>query len=72
MKIGKILIISSTDGLGRQTAIDLANKGISVIIHGRNGEKSLKVLEEVKEKSGNYQLDSVYGDLSSFTHYFIR
>ena len=72
MKIGKILIISSTDGLGRQTAIDLANKGISVIIHGRNEEKILKVLEEVKDKSGNYQLDSVYGDLSSFTHYFIR
>ena len=66
------MITGSTGGLGLQTAIDLANKGISVIIHGRNEEKSLKVLEEVKEKSGNYQLDSVYGDLSSFTHYFIR
>lgn len=64
---GKIAVITgATDGIGKQTAIDLANKGLSVIIHGRNEEKSLKVLEEVEEKSGNCQLDSVYGDLSSF------
>ena len=62
----KVLITGSTDGIGKQTAIDLANMGLFVIIHGRNEEKALDALSEVKKKTGSDQLDSVFGDLSSF------
>ena len=66
MQEKRVLITGSTDGIGKQTAIDLANMGLFVIIHGRNEEKTLDALSEVKEITGSDLLDSVYGDLSSF------
>ena len=66
MQEKRVLITGSTDGIGKQTAIDLANMGLFVIIHGRNEEKTLDALSEVKEITGSDQLDSVFGDLSSF------
>lgn len=62
----RVLITGSTDGIGKQTAIDLANMGAFVIIHGRNEEKTLNALSEVKRLTRSDKLDSVYGDLSSF------
>ena len=61
-----VLITGSTDGIGKQTAIDLANLGALVIIHGRNETKTLQATEEVKLKSGNSNIEYVVGDLSSF------
>ena len=61
-----ILVTGSTDGIGKQTAIDLANLGAQVIIHGRNETKTLHTTEEVKFKSGNMNIEYVVGDLSSF------
>ncbi len=66
MQEKRVLITGSTDGIGKQTAIDLAKMGIFVIIHGRNEEKALDALSEVKKITGSDQLDSVFGDLSSF------
>jgi len=66
MQEKRVLITGSTDGIGKQTAIDLANMGLFVIIHGRNKEKTLDALSEVKKITGSDQLDSVFGDLSSF------
>ena len=63
-----VLITGSTDGIGKQTAIDLANLGAQVIIHGRNETKSLQATEEVKLKSENINIEYVVGDLSSFDH----
>ncbi|KKL68549.1 hypothetical protein LCGC14_2123850, partial [marine sediment metagenome] len=34
MQEKRVLITGSTDGIGKQTAIDLANMGLFVIIHG--------------------------------------
>jgi len=66
MQEKRVLITGSTDGIGKQTAIDLAKMGLFVIIHGRNEEKTLDALCEVKKNTGSDQLDSVIGDLSSF------
>ncbi|KKK85829.1 hypothetical protein LCGC14_2769340 [marine sediment metagenome] len=66
MQEKRVLITGSTDGIGKQTAIDLANMGLFVIIHGRNEEKTLDALCKVKEITGSNRLDSVIGDLSSF------
>ncbi len=42
-----ILITGSTDGIGKQTAIDLAEMGAHVILHGRNVEKAKETVQEL-------------------------
>ncbi len=61
-----VLITGSTDGIGKQTAIDLANMGAKVIIHGRNESKAQQTTEAIKSITGNSNLKYVFGDLASF------
>lgn len=55
-----ILITGSTGGLGREVALSLGTTGDHVIVHGRNRERGLEVVEEI-ERSGSsasfYQAD---------------
>src|SRR5215204_4420468 len=46
---GKVLLITgATDGLGRGAAVDLAQCGATVLIHGRDRARGEAVLREVK------------------------
>jgi len=60
-----ILLTGSTDGIGKQTALELAELGARVILHGRNKSKVKQVLQEFGQKTGNDQLDFFIADLSS-------
>jgi len=60
-----ILITGSTDGIGKQAALELAELGVRVILHGRNKSKVKQVLQEIEQKTGNDQLDFFLADLSS-------
>jgi len=62
-----ILITGSTDGIGYQTAIELAKSGYHVIVHGRNREKAELTLRSIKKEINDSKLSSVYADLRSFT-----
>lgn len=62
-----ILITGSTDGIGKRTAEILANMGHKVIIHGRNKNKCITTVEEIKEATGNSLIEYLVADLSSFT-----
>jgi NAD(P)-dependent dehydrogenase (short-subunit alcohol dehydrogenase family) len=42
-----ILITGSTDGLGREVAVEMAKKGAHIIVHGRNLERGREVVEEI-------------------------
>lgn len=44
-----ILVTGSTGGLGRETALALARSGDHVIIHGRNEQRALEVIQEIEE-----------------------
>lgn len=61
-----ILITGSTDGIGKQTAIDLANIGHKIIIHGRDKIRVEKTIEEIKRQTGNNNIDSCSADFTSF------
>jgi NAD(P)-dependent dehydrogenase (short-subunit alcohol dehydrogenase family) len=48
-----VLITGATDGIGRQTALELARKGADVWVHGRDGERCRSALAEVRRIGGD-------------------
>ncbi len=60
-----ILVTGSTDGIGMQTALDLADMGAHVIVHGRNRERGESVQREIRRATGNDQVDLLIADLAS-------
>ncbi len=59
-----ILITGSTDGIGKLVAFKLANDGHTIYLHGRNSEKLDKVIAEVKQASGNTNVDGFVAEFS--------
>ncbi|TFF89471.1 MAG: SDR family oxidoreductase [Promethearchaeota archaeon] len=59
-----ILITGSTDGMGKQAALDLLKKGAHVIIHGRNKEKAENTANELKMDSKSEKIDYVWADFT--------
>jgi len=65
MKDKTILVTGATDGIGRQTALDLARMGARVLIHGRNKEKGIRVMDELNRETCNEKLALYVADFSS-------
>lgn len=60
-----ILVTGATDGLGRALAVDLAGRGATVLLHGRDDERGRAALDEVQRTTGNDRLGWYRADLSS-------
>lgn len=60
-----ILITGATDGIGKETARALAKQGATVVIVGRSREKGERVLAELKQTTGNANIELLLADLSS-------
>jgi len=54
---GVVLITGGTSGLGKESARELARLGYHVIITARDQKKGEKVLEELKNQSGNHNIE---------------
>ncbi|MFW9929875.1 MAG: SDR family oxidoreductase [Candidatus Thorarchaeota archaeon] len=61
-----ILITGSTDGIGYQTAFELAKLGYHVIIHGRNQKKAEITVKKIESLTHSNNLSYVYADLVYF------
>ncbi len=60
-----ILITGATSGLGKATAIALAQKGASILFNSRDEAKGKAVQAEIQEASGNSRVQFFPCDLSS-------
>ena len=60
-----VLITGATSGIGKATALELADMGATVVIIGRDQEKGKRVMEEIASATGNQALDFIKCDLAS-------
>ena len=63
MKDKTVVITGATSGLGKATALQIAQKGILVVIVARSNTKTNEIINEIRKKGGKAQ--SVISDLSS-------
>ena len=59
------LITGATSGIGKATAMGLANMGATVVMVARDRDKGEAAMAEIEEKSGNASVDLWLADLSS-------
>ncbi len=60
-----VLVTGATDGLGREVARELAERGARVLLHGRDRDKAESVRQAIAEETGNQRIDVLVADLSS-------
>jgi NAD(P)-dependent dehydrogenase (short-subunit alcohol dehydrogenase family) len=60
-----ILITGATSGLGLALAQALAEKGATVLLHGRDNKRGEAILDEIKRETGNERLKFYCADLAS-------
>ncbi len=70
MESKRILITGATDGIGKQTAYELAKLNHNVILHGRDEQKCIDVTNEIKKKTNNHSLDYFVSDFRSKANVF--
>jgi NAD(P)-dependent dehydrogenase (short-subunit alcohol dehydrogenase family) len=66
---GKICIITGANsGIGKATALKLAELGAHVVMICRNEQKGLDAKKEIEKKTGSTLVDLLIADLSSFSN----
>ena len=65
MKDKIVLVTGSTDGIGKETALQLAALGATVLVHGRDAKRCQTTRDEIRETTGNSNVDFFVADLSS-------
>jgi NAD(P)-dependent dehydrogenase (short-subunit alcohol dehydrogenase family) len=60
-----VLVTGGTDGIGRETALQLACMGELVLVHGRDKEKGAQVLDDINRDICNEKASLYLADFSS-------
>jgi NAD(P)-dependent dehydrogenase (short-subunit alcohol dehydrogenase family) len=60
-----ILITGATSGLGLALAGAFAERGATVLLHGRDEKRGTAILDEIKQETGNSKLQFYCADLAS-------
>src|SRR5436309_3193318 len=59
------LVTGATAGIGEVTARELARRGATVVLVGRNPAKTQAVVEQIRVQTGNPAVEGMLADLSS-------
>jgi len=62
-----VLVTGATFGIGQATALQIARMGATVIVAGRNETKSQTVVRNIRQETGNPNVDYLLADLSSIS-----
>jgi retinol dehydrogenase 12 len=62
---GKVFLVTgATEGIGKAAALELARRGATLALVGRNKEKSERVVAELEAASGRKGIELLLGDMS--------
>lgn len=59
------LVTAATAGIGEATARQLARRGATVIVVGRNRAKGERVVQQIRQVAGHPRVELMLADLSS-------
>ena len=59
------MVTGASDGIGKETTKTLAKQGHTVILYGRNTQKTQAVYDEIKAETGNNNVDMFTADFLS-------
>ena len=59
------LITGTTSGIGKAAAIQLAQLGATLVLVARNPEKAARTIEQIRQHTGNHEIEFLLADLSS-------
>ena len=62
-----ILITGATDGVGKQTAIQLAKKGYHIVMMVRSQQRAEQTIAEIVAATGNRQIEYILVDLTALS-----
>ncbi len=60
-----VLVTGATAGIGRATAAAIARQGATVIVAGRDEARARRVVDTIRQETGNRHVDFLLADLSS-------
>lgn len=64
--IGKVFLITGgTEGIGKAASLEFAKRGATLVLVGRNQDKTERVVNQIKTLSQNAKVSYLLGDLSS-------
>lgn len=66
MKGKTVIVTGSNTGIGRVTALELARQGAEVIMACRSEAKTVPVVQEIRQQTGNDRVEFMKLDLASF------
>ncbi len=60
-----VMVTGATDGIGKETARELARRGARLLLHGRDARRAAAARREICSSTGNDNVEVVLGDFSS-------